>query len=292
VRRAFVVAMVIASLVAIGVVQPRMASSVHKLRQRDDVFLLPPPSQLRVMTLGYRAAATDLLWADLILEYGLHSQEQRRFGDVTRYVDGILALEPNFPTLYDFIDTIIVYAPGGGTEDDARTARAYLERGTQERPYDHALWLRYGQFLAFLAPSFLKDKAEIDRWRVEGATAIARAVELGGDAQRSLAATSILDRAGERKAAIEHAQRVYALTDDPAVREEMLLRLRKLEAANESELAISTVERVWRQHYRVLSRGEALLVGPHRNPATCAGPQSYDRRGCARDWTMAVDQAR
>ena len=69
-------AFALACALGIALVQPGLAENVHKLRHRDDVFLLPPPSQLRVMTLGYRAAATDLIWAKLILEYGLHWQEK------------------------------------------------------------------------------------------------------------------------------------------------------------------------------------------------------------------------
>jgi len=275
---------------AIALVQPGVAADVHKVKQRDDVFLLPPPDQLRAMTLGYRAAATDLLWAKLILEYGLHWQEKRPFPDVTRYIDGILALEPDFPTLYRFVDTILVYNAEGGTEKDARAARAYLERGTRERPYDPDVWLQYGQFVAFLAPSFLKDEREIERWRVDGAAAIARAVELGTDAQRSLAAATILDKSGERKATIAFLQRAYAMTDDPEMREQYLLRLRKLQATAEAEQSITTVERVWRTSYRFLSRGEALLVGPPRSPAECAGPASFERRTCPRDWSAAVGE--
>ena len=176
----------------IALVQPRMATDFHAVRQRDDVFLLPPPSQLRAMTLGYKAAATDILWAKLILEYGVHWQEKRAFPDVTRYIDGILALEPDFPPIYDFVDTILLYPMAGvsASEEDARTIRRYLERGTRERPYDPKVWVRYGQFVAFMGPLYLTDKSEIDRWRTDGAMGLARGVELGADAQRSLAAST------------------------------------------------------------------------------------------------------
>lgn len=275
----------------IAVVQPDLAKTVHSVKQRDDAFLLPPPRQLHAMTFGYKAAAVDLLWAQLILEYGLHWQEKRPFPDVTRYIDGILVLEPDFPTLYRFVDTILVYGPTPGTEEDARTARRYLERGTRERPYDPEMWLQYGQFLAFLAPAFMKDEKEIERWRVEGASAIVHAVGLGADAQRSLAASTILDKAGERKAAISSLQRAYAMTDDPDMREQYLLKLKKLEATAEAEQSISVVEREWQTRYRFLSRGTALLVGPSRSATKCAGPASYERRGCPRDWTSAIAEA-
>ncbi|CAN5736633.1 hypothetical protein BH11MYX4_BH11MYX4_51010 [soil metagenome] len=280
-------------VIGIAIVQPSLAEKTHKIRQRDDVFLLPPPAQLRAMTLGYRAAGADLVWAKLILEYGLHWQEKRSFPDVTRYIDGIIALEPEFPPLYEFVDTILVYPPPPcGTEEDARTARRYLERGTQERPYDPTVWLRYGQFLAFLAPSFLKDEQEIQRWRVEGAKAIVHAVELGSDAQRSLAAASILDRAGERSATISHLERSYAMTDDPDMREQILLRLVKLKGTTEAEQSIGVVDREWRGTYRFLSRGQLLLIGPRRSPTACAGPVSYGIRGCARDWDAAIADAK
>jgi hypothetical protein len=287
------IAVALLCVIGISLTQPGLARNVRKVRQRDDVFLLPPPNQLRALTLGYRAAATDLLWAKLILEYGLHWQERRPFPDVTRYVDGILTLEPDFQTVYEFVDTIIVYpAPPGGTEADARTARAYLERGTRERPYDAAMWLRYGQFIAFLAPSFLKDKDEVERWRTEGAYAITRAVELGADAQRSLAATSILTRSGERKATIEHLERAYAMTDDPEMQSQILLRLMKLKGSADAEAVLSVVEREWRSRYAFLSRGQALLIGPSRSAAACAGPGSVGRRECAADWSAAVAESK
>ena len=294
-REGMLVAVLVMVLGGVGIafVQPPLAARVHTVKQRDDVFLLPPPAQLRASTLGYRAAAADLLWAKLILEYGLHWQEKRPFPESTRYIDGVLAVEPTFPPLYEFVDTILAYPPPpGGTEEDVRKARAYLEQGTRERPYDATVWLRYGQFIAFLAPSFLKDEQEIDRWRVEGAKAIAHAVELGSDTQRALAATSILDRAGERDAAISQIQRAYAVTDDPTIREEMLLRLKKLQATAEAEEAISVVDREWHARYPFLTRGAALLIGPRQSPTRCAGPGSYDRRGCARDWSAAIEAAK
>lgn len=285
-------AIVLAALAIAGIamVQPGLATNAHAVRQRDDVFLLPPPTQLRAMTLGYRSAAVDALWAKLILEYGLHWQEKRPFPDVTRYIDGILALEPDYPLLYEFVDTILMYpAPPGATEDDARIARRYLERGTRERPYDWNVWVHYGQFIAFLAPSFLKDKNEIEQWRHDGAFALAHAVELGAPSQRSLAASTILSKAGERQASIDHLQRAYAMTDDVDMREQFLLKLRALQADASAEQTITFVERELRSSYAFLSRGAGLLVGPRGSTLVCAGPGSYTRRGCARDWQAAID---
>src|SRR6202042_685051 len=112
------------------------------------------------------------------------------FEDTPRYADAILELEPTYAPLYRYISTMLVYRPPQGTEKDARMARAYLERGTRERPEDGDLWLEYGQFIAFIAPSFLKDPVDVARWRKEGAEAMGHAVELGGDPDRALTAAT------------------------------------------------------------------------------------------------------
>jgi len=279
-------------IVGIAAVQPGLAGNIHKLRQRDDVFLLPPPAQLRMMTLGYRAAATDMLWAKLLLEYGVHGQEKRAFPDVTRYVDGIIALEPDFPALYDFVDTILVYTPPpGGTAEDARTARRYLERGMKERPYDGKFWVHAGQFIAFIGPAFIKEEHESEAWRVDGAKIIARGVELGGGTYRSLAATTILGHAGEREAQIQHLQRAFAVSDNPEDRAQFLRKLRSLQVDADAETALTAVDHDLAP-YRFLSRGAGLLIGPRRSASQCAGPGSYERHGCAPDWKTLVRDAK
>lgn len=271
----------------IALLQPSLTASAKKAKS-DDIFALPPPQQLRAMTLGYRTAAADLLWAKLIVEHGLHWQDRRAFPDMPSYIDGIIELVPDHPILYQFVDTLLLFTPTGGTEEDARRARAYLERGTRERPYDPDTWLHYGQFIAFLAPSYLKDRAEIDAWKKDGALAITQAVDLGADPDRSLAATTILAKMGERKAAILHLQRAYALSDDEETRRQLRIKLERLEATPEAEGTVSRVEHEWRSRYPFLSRSAALLIGPHRSPAACAGPESYRLPDCPHDWPAAV----
>lgn len=286
------VAVAMAAALGIALLQPRLAHEAKAVKARDDVSALPPPKQLKAMTLGYRNAAADLLWAKLIVEWGLAHQEKRSFADIRRFLDGIIEVEPDFPTLYQFVDTLLVYGPTPGTADDARAARDYLRRGTRERPYDADVWLHYGQFVAFLAPSFLTDNNEIEEWRKEGAFAIMRAVELGSDPDRSLAASSILAKAGDKKANIAHLRRSYALADDPETRRNILFKLQKLEGSPEGEEAVDVFEREWRRKYGFLSRSAALLVGPSRSAAACAGPASYERKACPRDWTMAIGETR
>jgi len=286
-------ATLVACAAGIQLLQPGLGGSLKDVREVDDISRIPPPAQLRAMTFGYHSAAADLLWASLLVEHGIRFSEKRTFPSVRLYLDGILALEPDHQLLYQFVDTLLVYKPGAvGTAEDARLARTYLERGTRERPYDDDVWLRYGQFIAFLGPSFLTDEKEIEAWRKDGAFAIARAVELGAHADRTLAATSLLSKAGEKRAAIAQLQRHYAITDDPDTRHQIFLKLQALEASVAVESAVGAIEHEWRSHAPFLSRHAALLIGPHRNPAECAGREAHDNPKCPENWSALTAQAR
>jgi hypothetical protein len=288
---------------AIPLVQPRLAATVKAVRAGDDAAALPPPRQLRAMSSGYRSAVADLLWAKMLVEQGVRRDEKRTFEALTQYLDAIIELEPDHQTLYQFVDTLLIYPPGRvGTEADARKARTYLERGIKERPDDHDLWLRYGQFIAFLGPGYLSNEEEIERWRTDGALAIARAVDLGASTDRTLAASSLLAKAGKTKATIRQLQNHYALTEDGDTRQQILLRLQKLHAEQaaedlagervEVEAIVRVLEEERRTRYPFLTKGEARLVGPYRDPALCAGPAAYAIRGCPNDWNAATRDVR
>lgn len=287
---------IVVSMVAIEALQPSLSSTARNVKLRDDVTLVPPAANIRPLSLGQHAVAADLLWAKLLLEYGTHWQEKRPFPDVTRYIDAILALDESFAPLFRYIDTIIVYRPPVGTEDDARTARAYLERGLRARPFDPDLWLKYGQFLAFTGPGFLTNPTEIDAWRKEGAFAMTRAVDYGADVGRSLSAASLLSRSGETAASIAFLERAYALTDDPSERDQIeakwtALQKRRADDDGRADAARSAaaVESRWRASYPFLTRGEFLLVGPPRDPLACAGIERATSPSCASNWNSVIN---
>jgi hypothetical protein len=292
--RDVVVALAMLAIGAAGVAstQPRLAATTKRIKETQDVYVLPPPAQLRIMTLGYRATASDFLFAKLLVEYGLHLGAHRPFDDLPRYLDAILAIEPDYEAVFRYVDTMLIFRPPRGTAADARLARGYLERGLAARPYDARLWLEYGQFLAFLAPSFLEEPAEIERWRVDGARAVMHAVELGADPDRAISAATVLSKAGDRAASIKSLQRAMALTDDPAERELIGRKLDVLQATAERESMahdLHVIEGQWRTSFPFLSRGEFLIVGPPIDVAACAGRNRS--AACARDWTPHLPSA-
>lgn len=276
-----------AGVAGVAAIQPGLASEIHAAKARDDVYLFPPPAELRIATLGYRAAFVDILWADLRVQYGMHFAEKRPFPDVTHYLDALLELEPDYAPVFKYADTMICYHAGESGPQEALDTRAYLEKGIAARPADHEVWLHYGQFLAFMAGSYLTDKSEIERWRVDGAKALERAVELGDDPDRSLAAANLLSEHGKRDAAVHALERAYALTDDPHTREGIVQRLAALHADDVSDRAqedVAFIENRWRKRWPFVSRAEALLIGPGRDPLVCAGQRGAHEAECQSDW--------
>jgi len=288
------VLLLLGSATGVAVSQPRLARAAHDVKERDDVYALPPPSQLHFATLGWDSAAVDLLWAGLLVAYGTHWSEHRDFKNIPKYVDAILELEPTYEPVYRFVDTLLAYRPLLGTDEDVRLARRYLERGTRERPEDSKLWMRYGQFLAFVAPSFLRDRAEGESWRTDGANAMGRAVELGADAERALSAAALLTNAGATQEAIRYLEHAYAFTEHPAmmeVHEAIGRRLASLQVTamrDAADTATRAIDARWKRELPSLSRNQYLLLGPVTDPSRCAGMAAIDSPGCARDWETVV----
>ncbi len=93
---AAILLMVCGAAAGVAATQPRLANTVHEAKESYDVVVFPPPAQLRAAVLGWDAAAVDMLWAKLLVEYGTHFSEHREFTEIPRYVDAILELEPTY----------------------------------------------------------------------------------------------------------------------------------------------------------------------------------------------------
>ncbi len=281
--------LLLAAAGGVALTQPRLARVAHAAGDREDVYALPPPTQLRAATLGWDAAAVDLLWTTLLVQYGSHWQEHRDFSDGVRYAEGILAIEPTYEPLYRIIETLLVYRPLQGTVRDARDARAILERGTRERPYDASLWRRYGEFLAYLAPSFLTDPAEQKAWRKDGAIAMEHALELGGDPDAALGAAGVLSDIGERDAVLRFLERAYAMTEHPSmasIHERIGRRLAELLGQMQEGQADALMRAIgdrWQREIPAVSRDDYLLLGPAVDTARCAGLAGAGDPACARE---------
>lgn len=286
-----------------------------KLKEKTEAYLLPPPEQLRVMSLGYRSALADLLWANVLVTQGIRMEQRRRFDTVEEYLQAIVELDPKFREPYRLSDTLLTLQAVEVEVEDAYRARELLERAVREYPLDAELWLQLGQFVSFIAaPSYIKDPAEQDKWRREGAAYLARAAELGvrdpNIQWQAIGGAGILKRAGHTQAAITFLQRIAATTEDEELRRKAEAQAQALSdttaMAASMEKAVQdaaadqqnrdfaaflarkpTVQKVWRATYPGRKEDFVMIAGPAPDAAACAGGMSSthaDDPKCAPDW--------
>ena len=297
-RRADVALLSVALLAAgaIGVVRGRLADAVKAVKASSDVYALPPPEQLELATLGYRAAAADLIWAYVLVSQGAHASERRRFDHGARYFRSIIALDPSFREPYLMMDAILTFGSVRANDADARETREMLEIGVRARPFDAQLIHQAGAFIAYIAPTYIPD-AERGEWELAGARLIARAGELGlrdTSAREAMAGANLLSRNGQLDAAAEVLTRAYELVDDEEARAMILRRLAVLrgEAASErARMASLRFDTAWRGDLSFVSRTRILLLGPPRDVFACVGPRAASGLACAPDWRTWIDRA-
>lgn len=281
----------------VAVIRPRLANVIAKVRETSSAYPLPPPEQLTVACLGYRAATADILWAYVLVAQGLRMSEHRRFEHGALYFESISTLDPTFREPYLYLDAILTFGAVRATHEDVDATRALFERGLAARPTDAPLHLQAGNFFAYIAPGYLQKEDEQKAWRLAGAKLLQRAAELGtgqNDLQwHALAGAAVLSRNGEREAAIGFLERSYAVTDDEELRGKILDNLRALQGERVALRARQTAtqfETTWREELPFISRGKILLLGPHANPWECAGIVKANARSCARDWQSWTQQ--
>lgn len=286
--------------VSAAVVQHSRASlsgPFGKVRTENDVYALPSPDQTVVMSLGYRAALADVIYAHVLVSYGLHFQEKRLFSTVGDYLETVNRLDPKFVTPYLFADTLLVLQPKTPPVEHYRQARKILLKGTRELPFEPRLWTSAGQYLAYLAPPQLPDKKEREAFRREGARLLTRACELQSLDDNlpfhCIVAASILNKQGRHEANMRFLQRFLAVNDDPEVRAQAIGYLRRAIQAHGQELVEVHAQRfkeAWRAELAFVPPDTALVVGPGFDPVDCVLPVRNRAKSCASSWRDYLQQ--
>lgn len=300
-RAALAIAWIVA-VVLIAVSRGPAASAHHRVKEASDVYVLPPPEVVKIMSLGHRAAVADYLWATVLVEQGLHTLDRRRFENLFYLVDAVNELDPTFREPYLLIEPLTTFQVNGVAEDDVRRARVIVERGVKNLPNDPEVLVAAGSFIGLMAPSsYLSDPDEQRAWKIDGAALLARAAELGDDRMnvgwQALSGFGLLRRAGKQREAMKFLQRALAGTDDEELRAHikvMLDRMTETEGAFEEAeqrkafLAFrgrqDRFDEIYRKTYPLASRTGALVLGPPYDAAYCAGGAHRSDERCAFDW--------
>lgn len=291
--RARVTPIVVAMLVSIVVVdrlRDTLTNRVRKITEAEDVYPLPPPAYVKVLSLGYRDAGASLLWASTLYQYGDHVSHNRRFEYPTQYVETILELDPAFRPAYRFLSTLTTMQVVAPTREQIDRTLAILESGTRALPNDADAWGAYASFLMFEGAQYLPE-ADKTHWRVRGAQAAQRAVELGYFMDSlSVTGALFLERAGERDLAIRQLERAYAVAPNDEMRERIALKLRRLQAEGGIARIQDLHQRMvgaWRDQFPWVNESTIVLLPAVRDAAACAGVTGLDPR-CALNWGSAA----
>lgn len=322
ITRAGAVAVALLCAVSIGVGRASLVEShrraVKAMEGRAEVAALPTPAGLRLLSMGYRSALADYLWADVLVTQGLRLATRRPYPEVWEYLQGITDLDPKFREPYRLADTLLLFQVGD--KDPMRSsarARELMRRGLDEFAYDAEMWVNYGQFLAYLAPGIVRNafdsmaddtereqaKAQLERWRKEGISALVTAGELGGAdesiASRTMYAASLLHELGQADAAVRFLERLYAATDNEEARAhiaESLEVMREGRSASRDFVIAQAFQELWKHELPFGSATSLSILGPRYPVWACAG-RAADREGqpCYRtwtDWARAVEQGK
>jgi hypothetical protein len=282
-----VLLLVALSAIALSRVRPSLFDRFVRLRETSDTYALPSAEMTIVASLGYRAALADLLFARVLVAYGLHFEQKRAFEFVASYLDTITALDPKFRAPYYFADTLLTLQAKAPPVENYVRARQILERGMRELPLDSRLWLQAGQFMAYMAPSRFADREVRREWRLEGARRLARACELLSEDQimpyNCITAAGLLSRQGEIDAMIQFLERVLVVSDNPEIQQMALAMLEKQAGERWRVKVHRLFDELWAQDLAFASKDLLLVLGPPFDPGRCAGTLKKDPE-CASSW--------
>lgn len=264
----------------------RVTARVAHAHEVEDVYPLPAPEQLKIASIGYDDAVASILWASLLYQYGDHVGKNRPFPYASAYARTIVHLDPSARQVYRFLSTFVTMQSKAPELREIVEVREIFEHGLETYPSDPDVWGAYASFMMFDATPTLPDDQK-KRWRVIGAGAAQRAVELGYRLDTlGYTGAIFLERNGYRDLAIAQLQRSYAIAPDDATRSKILRKLERLQAANVADALTRDYEAFhgrWAQEAPFVTESAFTLIGPKRDVAACAGKTGIEP-SCALDF--------
>jgi tetratricopeptide (TPR) repeat protein len=265
-------------MLCVAIARPAVVGEFKRAKVRHDTYPLPPPEQTLLLSLGYRAALADVLFADLLVQHGLRFQQKRLLEFAGNYLDTITTLDPEFRRPYLLADTLLTMQPVAPPLAHYHKAREIFERGMRALPYDAELHITAGQYLLYLGVRELKTHEEREEWRALGTRALTRACEVLGNQPNlpfhCVHAGAMLEKAGQREAMVNFAERVLATVDDPEIRERALTYLAFAEGEGRREQAREHIKQLYRRQRAdvpFVARDLYALLSPPTEVARCAG---------------------
>jgi hypothetical protein len=220
----------LAAVAGVGSLRSRSMDHYLDTQTYEDIYYLPPPEWLEVMSLGYRRALADLIWLRALIYFGDEFIHEGAVKHVHNYGESMLKLDPDFRRVYRWIGVAGVYTPKGSPPEFIERAVEVLRRGVERFPNDGELAWDTGATIVYeLLPNMPKDDPDRQRLEAEGNEHLLAAARLGaGPDWLVITNATSLRRLGEKERELRHLEEMYALVRDPAVKAEIEARLSQL----------------------------------------------------------------
>lgn len=246
-----------------------------------DLPFAPSPGSAPYVSLGYREMLADLLWIRAI---GYVGGDDDRAAGTRALVEAIVALDPRFERVYPFTGAALSAMGTEPSEDDLLASIRLLERGMQEFPENCKLPLLAGQVYTVELVELTDDVPQIERWQLEGARYLERAVRIRG-CPKDVAtfAAHLRTKLGQREKAVRDLRELILYTDDPAQREKLVAKLAEIEEgdaaalAYELEMEKKRLDAEWLAHRPEVPPTMYLLLGPPLSPSFRLEDLAVDR---------------
>jgi hypothetical protein len=245
----------------------------------DDRFYLPPAGWLRLFSLGYNEAVTDLVWVKTILYFGENIKIAGGGRFVMNYLDTALALDPRFQRLYVAGSVLTLYQEGGKvSRRSVDMSMRILERGQRELPNDGEIAFYLGFLHYYEATKFTPadpDAPETRRHLDMGRRLIGRSALMpNAPPYAARYSVSLYQEGGVKELVVAHLKALLAKETAPEVREALIASLRQAvgDAARRDIAATNRLQAAWRADMPYIPFDLYVLLGPEYDVRELVNP--------------------
>jgi hypothetical protein len=185
-----------------------LAAAAAPRERAPEAYMLPEPRALQVIGLGHDEMMADLVWLRALSYFAGQFVGDRDFRWLDRYIETVIALDPNFRMIYEWAGAVVISGAEAITNERVHVANRFLEMGRQRYPDDWRLNFMLGCNYRFeLRPA---NEEQEQAWRLLGGTYLRRAAELpDAPAWLSLTALRTLERYGADDEAVQRGIQAF-----------------------------------------------------------------------------------
>lgn len=263
------IAVLVAALSFTGARCARQLATKHKPEGLREAPYTPSPASAPFVSLGYREAFADMLYVRLREYFG--DYHETTADGIASLAEAIVALDPKFHRVYDYAANATTMAASGVDQSALLRSVALLERGLAEFPKDWELPLLAGQI--YIQDLKTTDQAQRHAWDERGVLLVESSIRKPGAPQKAAVwASHIRTKLGQHDRAVQGLRELLLVTNQPALRAQLLDRLAKLEEADSAEIASEVFseraqfEQKWRAERPSVNASMYIQIGPRIQP--------------------------